>query len=560
MAVRAAHICELGRTNVSRVEKIPLLFNVPEPFAGERPTIYADRVGEWYSANVSSAHKKMFGQYLTPVAVSDFMAGLLTARKPTIRIIDPGAGAGILSCAACEFLALQKNKPTHIFLDAFETDCGLLKALGKTLPHLARHLYENGVKLSFTINCEDFILKFAHALGKTPVFFDVNKKDTLFDICISNPPYFKLPKSDPRAKAAADVVHGQPNIYALFMAVGASVLSKNGELIFITPRSFTSGPYFQLFRQRFFEKMRPELIHIFDSRREAFGRDSILQENIIIKARRDDDWESRDTTRSVLISESSGAEDIKRAKSKRIPLSAVLDLEAREKVLRIYNVNQDEIMFEKMSSWSGSLYDYGLEISTGPVVPFRASRFISEKEEAGRFYAPLLWLQNVHPMRITWPVTARRKPQHIEVSDGSMRLLVPVRNYVLLRRFSAKEEVRRLTAAPFIAGKSSCEWIGLENHLNYIYRAGSTLSAEEAWGLAVLYNSSFFNAYFRTLNGSTQVSATEIRTIALPPLSIICTIGRKAMACSNILENIDSLAFLAFQENRTKTRNPINAK
>jgi adenine-specific DNA-methyltransferase len=548
MVVKTAHVCNTSNYNISPIERIRHLLNMPEPFILERPTEFADRIGQWYSMNVSAAHKKKFGQYLTPVVVSDFMAGLLTPKKDTVRMIDPGAGAGILACAACEFLCTQKTKPTQIILDVYETDNMLLDVLKKALSHLYEYLKNNGVCLKFSIYSDDFILKYAHFLSKTPTLFQENKDDIFFDICISNPPYFKLSKTDIRATAASEVVHGQPNIYALFMAVGASVLLDKGEFVFITPRSFTSGPYFQLFRNRFFETMRPEFIHIFDSRRETFKRDKVLQENIILKARRDDNWQTANTNPTVIISESINSQDMQYTHSKKFPISTVIDKGTREKILKIHPRNGKSTMLEKIDSLDSTLHEYGLEISTGPVVPFRAKKYISEKESNDNHYAPLFWLQNVQPMQAIWPVATRQKPQYIAISDDSRKLLVPVGNYVLLRRFSAKEETRRLTAAPLIASKTQFKWIGLENHLNYIYRVGGNLSEEEAWGLAVLYNSSFYNEYFRTLNGSTQVSATEIRTIALPPLSIICEIGKRAMEFTNILDNIDSLACLAFQE------------
>jgi len=50
-----------------------------------------------------------------------------------------------------------------------------------------------------------------------------------------------------------------------------------------------------------------------------------------------------------------------------------------------------------------------------------------------------------------------------------------------MRRFSAKEDARRLTAAPLIAESISAELIGLENHLNYVYRPGGSLTDDEAW-------------------------------------------------------------------------------
>ena len=70
------------------------------------------------------------------------------------------------------------------------------------------------------------------------------------------------------------------------MAIAAHLLAKNGELIFITPRSYTAGPYFRLFREHFFSHVEPSFIHLFGSRDKAFEKDDVLQENIILKAKR----------------------------------------------------------------------------------------------------------------------------------------------------------------------------------------------------------------------------------------------------------------------------------
>ncbi len=102
-----------------------------------------------------------------------------------------------------------------------------------------------------------------------------------YDLIISNPPYFKISKSDERAIIAKSIVHGQPNIYSIFLMTSAKLLTKNGEMIYIIPRSFASGPYFRLFREQFFKEILLKNIHIFNSRRKAFKRDKVLQENII---------------------------------------------------------------------------------------------------------------------------------------------------------------------------------------------------------------------------------------------------------------------------------------
>src|SRR5207245_2543812 len=133
-----------------------------------------------------------------------------------------------------------------------------------------------GRTLHFKIVKSDFIMTQAWAL-QWPT-------NDYFDMVISNPPYFKLSKADPRAKATAAIVHGQPNIYAIFMALGAALLNVGGQFVFITPRSYAAGRYFSRFREYFFSKMRPRTIHLFDSRREVFS--DVLQESVILYAER----------------------------------------------------------------------------------------------------------------------------------------------------------------------------------------------------------------------------------------------------------------------------------
>jgi adenine-specific DNA-methyltransferase len=108
------------------------------------------------------------------------------------------------------------------------------------------------------------------------------------------------------------------------------------------------------------------------------------------------------------------------------------------------------------------------------------------------------------------------------------KLLVPTANYVLLRRFSAKEEPRRLTAAPLLARDCSTTHIGLENHLNYICLPREGLATEEARGLAALLNSQVLDEYIRVVSGNTQVSATELRALPLPSRGFIVRLGRIA--------------------------------
>jgi adenine-specific DNA-methyltransferase len=493
------------------------------PRDGERPAAYADRAGRWHAICVSDRHKKEQGQYFTPLEVADFMAALCRPLGASVRVLDPGAGAGILSCALCESLAARPDRPARVEVVAYETDTQLACHLETCLAYAKRWLEAQRITLAFRICTDDFVISHAPALDGVPPLFA--EEENHFDVVISNPPYFKIPKSDPRAAAAAAVVHGQPNIYALFMAVSATMLKPGGELVCITPRSYTAGPYFRLFRERFFAQMQPLSVHLFASREDAFRRDEVLQENIILRACRADRWYMHTTGARLEVTVSEGAADLERAARRFIPLAEALDYESRDKVLRIPASEEDDAAVRLVHSWHGSLQAYGMEISTGPIVPFRAVPLLSRTGDVPATHAPLLWMQHVTPMRVAWPVAAAGKSQYVAVNSESLPLLVPNSHYVLLRRFSSKEQARRLIAAPFIAGMLPGAYLGLENHLNYIYRPGGALTVEEACGLAALLNSRLLDTYFRSFNGNTQVSATELRAMPLPPLDKIVEIG-----------------------------------
>ena len=72
---------------------------------------------------------------------------------------------------------------------------------------------------------------------------------------------------------------------------------------------------------------------------------------------------------------------------------------------------------------------------------------------------------------------------------------------------------------------SYSRWVGLENHLNYVYRQGSELKHKEARGLAAFFNSVLVDRYFRAVSGNTQVNAAEIRTMPFPDEETLTRIG-----------------------------------
>ena len=209
------------------------------------------------------------------------------------------------------------------------------------------------------------------------------------------------------------------------------------------------------------------------------------------------------------------------------PRRLILDDRQKDPILHLPTSDIDTHLLQVFKQWDNRLATYGLEISTGPVVPFRTPALLTSAQHVYKGEAvPLLWLQHVHHMNIQWPIEQLDKPQGISL-QADTKLLVKNTTQVILRRFSAKEEPRRITAAVLFANTFNTDYIGLENHLNYLYRAKGMLSHEEATGIAAFLNSTLVDRYFRITNGNTQVSATELRQLPLPSWNQLTNIGKQ---------------------------------
>lgn len=460
---------------------------------------HGEALAQAYRDATDDEHKKVWGQFFTRPTIAAFMASLFRVpARDSVRVLDAGAGTGVLGLAAAEHLIAAHRRRVH--LTAVEQEPGALRVLRKTTAAARRRL--GAEWLAIEIVAGDFLA--------------VGAGGASFDYAIANPPYFKMSPADHRSGSA-------PNAYARFMEAAARMLRPCGELCFIVPRSFAAGCYFRGFRRQFHRLMRLDHVHVFESRKDAFRADRVLQENIIVLYRR-----STSPTATVRVSASAGEADLDARRSRRFPRKRVLDPEDPDAVLFLPTRDHDLRVMDTFAGWCDSLGSHGLQVSTGPVVPFRARAYLRALP-AGTT-APLLWLQHVRPGGIAWPLGARfRKPEHI-TRDAPNKLLVPNRTYVLLRRFSAKEDERRLVAALYLQGSLPGDVLGLENHLNFIHRPDGELAPRLANALAALLNSSLFDAYFRLSSGNTQVSATELRALPLPPPRSLSALSRRLQA------------------------------
>lgn len=521
------------------------LNDFPTLSPGFSPIEVCQAIGQWYGNHCNEARRHDAGQFFTPPIVARYMTNVAGRLLDNARVLDPGAGVGILACAVCESAKVQKL--TTLSIVAYESDPILYTLCSFTLNYARNFLQEYGIALSIELYQQDFIEAMAEQITQTSLWSNGLRPRQPFDLVILNPPYFKVNQKDTRARLIKDIAHGRTNMYTIFMSLAASALRVGGRFVSITPRSFASGAYFRHFRQQFFSAITPELIHLFDSRQSAFEDAGVLQENIILAGVRK--GVSSIEPALVTISQSRGLADLAHPLVQQTPRRLIIDEKQKDPVLHLPTSDIDTHLLQAFRRWSNRLTTYGLEISTGPVVPFRSADLLTSVEYVKHGEAvPLLWLQHVHRMEVKWPLEHFDKPQGVSKHAGP-KLLVKNSTQIVLRRFSAKEESRRIIAAILPEGAFGTELIALENHLNYLYRPGGMLTDEEAMGITAFLNSTLVDRYFRITNGNTQVNATELRKLPLPRQDQLTRIGDQVARLPN-KQDFDAIEHIIMEELR----------
>lgn len=471
-----------------------------------------DRLRTEATKRTSAEDRSTLGQFPTPPGIATFMASLFDATADSIRVLDAGAGVGSLTAAFVAKVLERKLKPNRIESVAFEVDQRLAKYAERTL-HLCRTACEHGgVAFSGELTSTDFIEAAVEMIGgglfKKPV--------RLFNYAILNPPYRKIDSGSSHRGLLRQVGIETSNLYTAFLALVMMLLEPGGELVAITPRSFCNGPYFKSFRQMFLREMSLRRIHVFESRSEAFSEDEVLQENIIFHA-------VKTPNRQAPITISSSHGPCEEPTSRVVPYDEVFKIDDPDQFIHIVTDDEGRRASSVMKRLTFSLDDLGLSVSTGRVVDFRCREFL--RPNPGPDTVPLIYPTHFSNGWIAWPKLGHKKPNACLRIGASERWLIPAAVHVLVKRFSAKEERRRIVASVFDPDRIQCNFVAFENHVNYFHEGGRGLSRKLAKGLALFLNSTLVDTYFRQFNGHTQVNAADLRNLKYPARSELEDLG-----------------------------------
>lgn len=447
--------------------------------------------------------KAELGQFMTPAEIATFMAEQFDSRNMSeVVLLDAGAGQGSLSTAFAARWKKTGNLSSHLTVHAYELDAKMIEMLGPKLDGL-----EGDKRISAKIIAGDFI---SNAASK------IRSGERIYTHAILNPPYKKIGSESSARQILSSVGIETVNLYSGFVALALAMLKDGGELVAIIPRSFCNGPYYKSFRKLLLDRAAIQSIHLFNSRNEAFADDDVLQENVVIRlkkgARQGD----------VVISHSTNA-SFSDLKSDRVAFELIVHPDDREIFIRIPNRTSARSL-NAIPGYSNTLQDIGVSVSTGPIVDFRTKKHLQMEPMPGS--VPLLYSGHFIDGKLVWPRPNFKKPNAIAENDETRRWLFPRGFYVAVKRFSSKEEKRRIVATLIDPATLPDSLIGFENHLNVIHINKGPLPEDMARGLVVYLNAKIVDDWFRQFNGHTQVNATDLRSLPYPNREKLIEFGK----------------------------------
>ncbi|OAN48521.1 hypothetical protein A6A03_08035 [Chloroflexus islandicus] len=459
------------------------------------------------------AHRNALGQFFTPPHIADLMASWIDPLPETIVLLDAGAGSGALTAALVRRVCQNRGPTRRIHVTAFEIDHALTQPLAQCMAECQRMCEAADVQFTADIHHTDFISA-AVPIVRRELFAAALPP---FNVALVNPPYRKIRSDSTYRLLLRSAGIETSNLYAGFLALIMQLLVPGGQLVSITPRSFCNGPYFRPFRAELLNTMAIQRLHTFDSRATVFRHDDVLQETVIMHA-----IKSTQPRATIWVSRSNGLAGHP-IYEQALPSDTVIRATGADRWIHIPE-HEDILRAQgQRQRLPATLAELGLAVSTGRVVDFRARPWLrAEPDEAT---VPLIYPHNLQHGVIQWPDVSMRKPQAIQRCAETANLLIPSAIYVVVKRFTAKEERRRLVAALYEPWRIPAESVGFENHVNYIHANGRGIELALAKGLTIFLNSTWADRAFRAFSGHTQVNAADLRAFSYPNRAALEYIG-----------------------------------
>ncbi len=333
------------------------------------------------------------------------------------------------------------------------------------------------------------------------------------DVVVCNPPFRKM-----RAEEVSqyvhefeDVVQGQPNLYALFIALCIKLLATGGICALVTPTSFLSGQNFSRLRSYMMTQTTLLGIGMVGDRIGVFM--DVQQETALTLARREKTGHAPSTEAKVsLVSKDGSYIDV--------GLCILPNMGAAWPIPRL---ESDIALLKSAAKSKAGLVDYGYAPRIGAFVWNRDTRttYASTKTAVGArgdTVVPLLWSSDIAPngsLRFNGAAKANKEGCFVNMGAKDHRSIIR-RPSVLLQRVTSNEQPRRLVAAtvPTQLIETYGGFVG-ENHTVILEQIAPEPALTPAQ-LVQLLGTPTVDRYFRCISGATNVSVFELNQLRLP--------------------------------------------
>ncbi len=340
-----------------------------------------------------------------------------------------------------------------------------------------------------------------------------------FDVVIGNPPYGKTHLTGPQRQYFAPSLYGHANTYSLFIHLGVELLKPDGVLGYVVPASMLSGLYFQNLRQYLAEYCRFRAIVQFDQREGIF--EAVLQEVMLLVVQRGQPTESY-TVRVATVQRESQVADWNTFSRlvQQVPSEAVLRQSGGYRLIHLPTCPGIDTIYAKYEKHGVPLTDaaVGYVAKTGPIVWNRLKSHL--RDEPAENTLPLIWANDVSSYHFAATGNRDRRLGYL-LCDERTTPLITHGPCLLVQRTTAKEQRRRIVAVSPLGWERAADSFFVENHVNLVAPVKGVVPLPPEVVLALL-NSRLFDFIFRTFNGNTQVSATELNIMrfAVPGVQI----------------------------------------
>ncbi len=430
-----------------------------------------------------------------------------------LRVLDVGAGTGILSAAWIERLCREHDAPLRIALDAYETDERMLPMLADNLERIrkkCRHDY--GVILAVRVCAVDF-------------FTETAWPQEGYHTVLLNPPVgVASPASPAEAYAKQHGLCGA-DLSSLFLAAAADRLREDGQLSACLPLSFADSVRTAPLRKALFAKAPPVAVSLFAPSEQGKLRNTLLVSFAVAQPPETVAFTVKEGTRRVCLT---------------VPYATAIFGEECKVILAR---NQEDItLLRMMHAMPNTLSRLGMTVRTGLAIEARYPAYLRSTPTEGAI--PLLHPAGIADGRVSFPTPGRPKPYLVPCIPS---LAQPNRTMLLIKRVPTKADGRRLVCGVYFSAQlPHAKALSTANKLNVIQAKRGEMSADLACGLYAVLSSAYYERYCRLTGSCRLVNATALTALPLPEETLILSIGRRLSVVRNLSRRVcDAVASAA---------------